>query len=90
MRNKALYTVDAVLRILFVAVALISHRPLSAQIPELRARVQEMIKAAAKNKQALTPVHLSGTTNDKPERRIEKQEHFQAPLGLIIWNPTIL
>lgn len=52
MGNQKLYTVDAVLRILFIAVGLISNRPVSAQSPESQTRVQNINQAAAKNKRA--------------------------------------
>lgn len=81
MPNKALYTVDAVLRILFVAVGLISHRPLGAQSPELQARVQGVMRAAAKNKQALTRLTWVEQITISLRGEPRKQEHFQARLG---------
>lgn len=81
MRNKNLYTVDAILRILFIAAGLISSRPVSGQIPELQARVQEMIHAAAKNKQALGRYTWVEQVTLSVEGEQRKQEHFQVRLG---------
>jgi hypothetical protein len=81
MRNKWLYTVDAVLRILFVTVGLISNRPLRAQIPDLQARVQEMIRAAAKNKRALAQFTWVEQVTINLKGKQKKQENFQVRLG---------
>ncbi len=53
MRNTKLYTVDAILRILFVTIALITNHPVSARSPELQARVQRIMQAATKNNRCL-------------------------------------
>jgi hypothetical protein len=81
MRNRELYTVDAVLRILFVAIGLISNRPLSAQSPELQARVQQMMQAAAKNKQALARCTWVEQVTISLKGEQKKQEDFQVRLG---------
>lgn len=81
VRNKNLYTVAAVLRILFIAAGLISNRPVSGQTPELQARVQEIMHAAAKNKQALGRYTWVEQVTISVEGEQKKQEHFQARLG---------